>query len=101
VPSTYGGRQGFWPLAFRLVNLYPTNMELRRDLELRVHQVGQLIHGPYSEHLQHCRHDVEQALRLPDVNHVVRTWLTDFSMRLARAVEDQRRREADERINRG
>jgi hypothetical protein len=96
-----GGRQGFWSLTFRLVNLYPVSVQLRRDLELRVEQMGQLIGGPYSEHFQRCRDDVEQALRLLDLNDPAYAWLTDFSARLARAVEEQRRREADERINRG
>jgi len=96
-----GGRSGFWPLAFRLVNLYPVSVQLRSDLELRVEQMGQMISGPYSEHFQRCRDDVEQALRLPGVTDPIRTWLTDFSARLARAVDEQRRREADERINRG
>jgi hypothetical protein len=31
-----GGRNGFWPLAFRLVDLYPGSSQLQRDLELRV-----------------------------------------------------------------
>ncbi|HEY7666322.1 MAG TPA: hypothetical protein VH934_24660, partial [Xanthobacteraceae bacterium] len=100
-PALTGGRSGFWPVAFRLVNLYPTSVQLRRDLELRVEQMGQTISGPYSEHFQRCRDDVDQALLLPSVTDPIRTWLTDFSARLARAVDDQRRREADEQINRG
>jgi hypothetical protein len=95
-----GGRSRFWPLAFHLVDLYPASAQLRRDLELRVEQMGQMIGGPYSEHFQRCREDVEQALLLPGVTDPVRAWLTDFSARLARAVDEQRRRETDERINR-
>jgi hypothetical protein len=95
-----GGRPGFWPLAFRLVNLYPASTQLRQQLELRAEQIGQLIHGEYSEHYGRCRDDVEQALHLPDANDLIRTWLTDFSTRLSRAVAEERRREADERINR-
>lgn len=71
-----GGRSGFWPLAFRLVNLYPASLQLRRDLELRVEQMRQMISGPYSEHFQRCRDDVEQALLLPGVTDPIRTWLT-------------------------
>jgi hypothetical protein len=95
-----GGRRGFWPLAFRLVTLYPASVQLRRDLEPRVEQMGQMITGPYSEHYQRCREDVEQALLLPGVTDPIHAWLTDFSARLARAVDEQHRREADERINR-
>ena len=57
-------RRSIWPLAFRLVNLYPASVQLRRDLELRVEQMGQTISGPYSQHFQRCREDVEQALHL-------------------------------------
>jgi hypothetical protein len=96
-----GGRRGFWPLAFRLVNSYPASVQLRRDLELRVEQIGQTVSGAYSEHFQRCRDEVERALLSPGLTDPVRTWLTDFSARLARAVDEQRRREADERINRG
>ncbi|MGJ5072058.1 hypothetical protein [Bradyrhizobium oligotrophicum] len=101
VQSITGGRAGFWPLAFELVNLYPENKRLRRDLELRVEQMGQLIAGPYSEHYERCREDVDYALGLPDVTEPVRIWLVDFSTRLRRAADEQRRREADDRINRG
>jgi hypothetical protein len=96
-----GGQSGFWPLAFRFVSLYPASLQLRRDLELRVEQMGQTINGPYSDHLLRCRDDVEQALLLPGVTDSIRTWLTDLFARLARAVDQQSRREADERINRG
>jgi hypothetical protein len=96
-----GGRSGFWPLAFRLVDRYPASVQLRRDLESRVEQMGQVIMGPYSEHYQRCRNDVEQALDIPDISDPVRAWLMDFSTRLARAAEEQRRREVDERVNQG
>jgi hypothetical protein len=96
-----GGRPGFWPLAFRLVNLYSASPILRRDLELRVEQMGQIILGPYSEHYGRCLAEVEEARRLPDLSGPVQAWLATFSARLSRAVEEQRRREADDRINRG
>ena len=101
VQAITGGRTGFWPLAFRLVDLYPESERLRHDLELRVEQMGQVVTGPYSEHYERCREDVEQALWLPEVTEPARTWLIDFSDRLRRAADEQRRREADDRINRG
>jgi hypothetical protein len=79
VQSITGGRPGFWPLAFELVNLYPENQRVRRELELRVEQMGQIVSGRYSEHYERCREDVEQALRLPEATEPVRTWLVDFS----------------------
>jgi hypothetical protein len=67
VQAITGGRAGFWPLAFQLVDLHQENERIRHELELRVEQMGQLVTGPYSEHYERCREDVEQALRLPDV----------------------------------
>jgi hypothetical protein len=96
-----GGLPGFWPLALGLVDAYPENTHIRDELELRVEQMGQMVRGPYSEHVQHCRQDVEEALRLPEVTGPVRYWLTDFAQRLARDADEQRRRESDDRINSG
>jgi hypothetical protein len=101
VTAITGGRPGFWPLAFELVNAHPENTPIRRDLELRVQQMGQVVTGPTSEHLELCRKDVEQALHLPEVPQPARSWLTDFEQRLARAVNEQRRQESDDRINSG
>lgn len=101
VQALIGGRPGFWPLAFRLIGSHPESIDLRHDLESRVEQMGQMIRGPYSEHYQRCLTDVEEALRLPGATETARHWLIDFADRLRRAVDEQRRREADERINRG
>ena len=96
-----GGRPGFWPIAFRLVDLNPTNEGLRHELEPRIEQMGQLTVGPYSDHIRRCLDDVEQAQRSPDISAHVRGWLDDLAARLRRSLEEHRRREVDERVNRG
>jgi hypothetical protein len=70
-----GGRDGFWPVALGLIDLYATNRAVCGELEQRVRQMGQMIAGPFSEHSDRCRDDVEQAGRLPRLSMRVRAWL--------------------------
>src|SRR5205823_3241273 len=95
-----GARGGFWQVAFGLVDIYPASRPLTNELEHRVEQMGQVIAGPYSEHFKRCLEDVQSARNLPAASAAVRAWLDDFAARLQRAHEEQRRREADDRINR-
>jgi len=96
-----GGRDGFWPVALGLIDLYATNQAVCGELEQRVRQMGQMIAGPFSEHSDRCRDDVEQARRLPGLSMRVRAWLDDLAGRLREEVEGQRRQEAENRVNRG
>ena len=63
-----GGRDGFWPIALRLVDLYAKSPAVLGELEQRIRQMGQMIAGPISEHSDRCRDDVEQARRLPGLS---------------------------------
>jgi hypothetical protein len=63
--------------------------------------MGQVIRGPYSEHYAQCLDDVERARQLPEASANVRAWLDEFAARLRRAIEERRRQEADEQVNRG
>ena len=96
-----GGRSGFWPIACRLIELYPASTDLKAVLEQRVMQSGQVVRGPYSDHYRGCLADVEQARRLPEASPAVVAWLEDFAIRLQQGLECQLRREADERVNQG
>ena len=40
-----GGEDAFWPIAFRLVELYPGG-RMEQDLTFRVERMGQIISGP-------------------------------------------------------
>jgi hypothetical protein len=95
-----GGRPGFWPIAFRIIDLHPTNADLRGELEGRIEQFGQTIRGLHSEHLNRCLEDVEHARQLRCATGPVRAWLDDYADRLRRCIDEQRRGEADERVNR-
>lgn len=77
-----GGRSGFWPIACRLIELYPASTDLKAVLEQRVMQSGQVVKGPYSDHYRGCLADVEQARRLPEASPAVVAWLEDFAIRL-------------------
>jgi hypothetical protein len=94
-----GSRQGFWTIAFGLVDLYPRSEAINAELESRVEQMGQMIRGPMSDHYGRCIEDVNQALQLPAASAEVLAWLTAYRLRL----EDMRSRraqgEADDRVN--
>ena len=61
-----GGRPAFWPIAFRLVELYPDG-RVESELTLRIDQMGQVISGPYSEHYRRCVDEIEAAMTLPNI----------------------------------
>jgi hypothetical protein len=86
-------------LVFHGSTSYPATKNLRNAL--CGFQMGQLIVGPYSDHIRRCLDDVEQAQRSPGISAHLRGWLDDLAARLRRLLEEHRRREADERVNRG
>jgi hypothetical protein len=95
------GRHGFWPIVFGLIERHPSSQRLRSELELRIMQSGQVRQGPLSELHRQWLADVEGARQLPEATPAVRAWLDDFSRRLRLGLDEQLRREADERVNRG
>lgn len=96
-----GGRPGFWSVVFGLIERYPTTQHLKAELEARVVQRGQAMMGPFSDRYREWLTEVEAACVLPNATSRVRAWLSDFAGRLRLGLEEQLRREADERVNRG
>jgi len=96
-----GGRHGFWPLVFGLIERHPLSQRLKSALELRIVQMGEVMMGPFSERHRQWLADVEAARQLPEAMPAVRIWLDDFAGRLRLGLQEQLRREADERVNRG
>jgi hypothetical protein len=97
----YRGGHGFWPIVFGLIERHPSSQRPRSELELRIMQSGQVRQGPLSELHRQWLADVEGARQLPEATPAVRAWLDDFSRRLRLGLDEQLRREADERVNRG
>jgi hypothetical protein len=63
--------------------------------------MGQVMMGPFSERRRQWLADVEAARQLPEATPAVRSWLEDFAGRLRLGLQEQLRREADERVNCG
>jgi hypothetical protein len=99
--ATTGGRHGFWPIVFGLIERHPSSQRLKSALELRIMAMGEAVRGPPSESYRRHLADVEGARQLTEATPAVRAWLDDFAGRLGLGLEEQLRREADERINRG
>lgn len=95
-----GGQPAFWPLAFRLVELYP-HSRVEGELTLRIEQMGQVISGPYSDHYRRCIEEIEAAMKRPHIPARALSWLDRVAVRFRTALQDQLRREADERVDRG
>jgi hypothetical protein len=71
------------------------------DAKLIVMQMGQAMMGPFSERHRQWLADVDAARQLPEATPAVRSWLGDFAGRLRLGLQEQLRREADERVNCG
>jgi hypothetical protein len=96
-----GGRHGFWPIVFGLIERHPSSPRLKSKLEGRIMQMGQVMSGPFSERHREYLADVDVARLLPEAPPAVRSWLDDFAGRLRLGLQEQLRREADERVNCG
>jgi hypothetical protein len=90
----------FWPIAFRLVELYPGG-RVEPDLTFRVERMGQIISGPYSEHYRRCIAEIEAAMQRPNIQAQAARWLDGLVGRFRMALQEQLRREADDRVDRG
>jgi hypothetical protein len=95
-----GGEDAFWPIAFRLVELYPGG-QVEQDLTFRVERMGQIISGPYSEHYRRRIVEIEAAMQRPNIPAQAARWLDGLAGRFRVALQEQLRREADDRVDRG
>lgn len=95
-----GGEEAFWPIAFRLVELYPGG-QVERALSLRIQRIGQAIWGPYSELCRECIAEIEAAMQRPDIPAHATRWLDGLVGGFREALQEQLRREADGRVDRG
>jgi hypothetical protein len=91
---------GYWPIAFRILEHYPANAEVRAVLSRGARREVGMISGPLSAHYTACRQDVERMLQEPRLSLVARDWLADLERSLRAEIERERRRESDDRVNR-
>jgi hypothetical protein len=86
---------GFWPIAFAIVDAYPTNEEVQTSLTHGIKQQGRMHCGPYSEHLERCLNGIERVLKQQDVPPVVRSWLNEMIESITDEKDYRRKHEAD------
>ncbi len=92
-------KDGFWPLAFSLVEQYPTSQQVISKLNWGLKGMGGVIAGPMSEHLNRCLRRAELALNTLAPSAIARSWLEERIRSLREEIDFERRREADEHVN--
>lgn len=96
--SITAARPGFWHLAFKIIEKYPSNLNIQNALTAGIeHAEGGW--GPYSSHLASSRQEVERVLNDPATPPRVRPWLRDIRNRLEGNVAQHVIWEYDEDVN--
>lgn len=97
--SITSAKDGFWPIAFGIIQKFPTSEKVRGALTQGVEQMGRIIEGPYSQHTEACRREVEKRLRDPGTPAAARPWLQDILGRLEEEIAQHTIWEYDEDVN--
>ncbi|MBI2998362.1 MAG: ATP-binding protein [Deltaproteobacteria bacterium] len=92
-------RPGFWPIAFEIVKNYRSNRKIREALTGGIEQRGEVYSGPYSQHLESCRKEVERVLNDLATPPAARTWLQDVLSRFKAEIAQHVIWEYDEDVN--
>lgn len=97
--SITSAKPGFWPIAFELVEAYPSNEEIKSHLAAGIEQQGNVIAGPFSRFYEGRKAEVEQWLHDPDTPSIVRLWLREMADRLRQEISHQVVWEYDRDVN--
>src|SRR5262249_26053383 len=92
-------RPGFWPIALKIAQKYWHHKGILGNLEAGIEQIGSMIQGPWSAHLERCRAEVREVLEGGQVPSKVRKWLRDVEASLAKRAHSQLLAEASESVN--
>ena len=92
-------RSGFWPIALKIIEEYPTNERIQSALATGIEQAGEAQWGPYSQHLESCRQQVEQKLNDVATPPAARLWLRDVLRRMEGEIGQHVIWEYDEDVN--
>lgn len=79
-------RPGFWPLAFRLVQLYPHDEQMLDNLVAGIQQEGSMREGPRSRFHERLVLEIKTKLDDPLTPPEVRPWLREVLSRLEREI---------------
>lgn len=97
--SITSAKEGFWSIAFGIIGAYPTSQKVWDALTQGVEQMGRMIEGPYSQHIESCRKEVEKKLSDPGTPAAARPWLRDMLGRLGEEIGQHVIWEYDEDVN--
>ena len=92
-------RPGFWSIAFEIVEKYPGNERIQTTLTGGIERQGDFHVGPYSQHLESCRIEVNRVLQDPETPSTVRLWLRDVIGRMESEIAQHVIWEYDEDAN--
>ena len=92
-------KEGFWQIAFGIIGRYPSSQKVWDALTHGVEQMGRVIEGPYSQHVESCRQRVEEKLGDPTTPAAARPWLRDILSRLEEEIAQHVIWEYDENAN--
>jgi hypothetical protein len=92
-------KPGFWPIALKIAEQYPRNKRSLGHLEAGIEQMGNMIQGPWSAHLERCRAEVREVLAGKRVSPRVTSWLRGVEASLAKRAQSQLMAEAAEDVN--
>lgn len=94
------GRPGFWPIALRIIATYPSDRRIQSALASAVEQMGSVIWGPQSAHLEKRREEVVRVQNDPATPRVARPWLEQLEERLSARRDHEVLSERDEQVDR-
>jgi hypothetical protein len=97
--SITSAKPGFWPIAFELVEEYPSNERIKSHLAAGIEQQGNVIPGPFSRFYEGRKAEVEQWLHNPKTPTAVRSWLREMADRLRQEISHQVVWEYDRDVN--
>ncbi|MDA2916280.1 hypothetical protein MYX64_05490 [Nitrospinae bacterium AH_259_B05_G02_I21] len=93
------GQPGFWPLARKIIEKYPTSQKIQYSLACGVEKMGEVIVGPSSVHYENCRKEVETVLSDSSTPSAARPWLEQLESSFRAQSERELISEADEDVN--
>jgi hypothetical protein len=92
-------KTGFWPIALKIAEKYPRQRRVLGNLAAGIEQVGSMIQGPWSAHLERCRAEVRDVIEREGVSSRVANWLRGLEASLAKQARSRLMAEAAEDVN--
>jgi len=90
------GPTKFWTIAFKIIEKYPSSERIKANLAAGVEQMGQVVNGPRSRHLEECRQEVERVLKDPATPSFALPWLEELETNLRKMAASEGIFEIDE-----